>query len=333
MNHTRKEFDPAGHHYNHHKGGPHVTKIINEEVSQLAPYAGLILTISLIIYFLVRYYVYEKFLLQRCYGKTYDNLNDNQRRGFINHHIAATAKVIMLLTASYPLFSILAGSATVHHSFAGSKVVTMGDMLLVLNQVFVAMYIFELIFRAALSPIAVLHHIGSVVIASTAVAISLNWENQQDATIEFILCYVWGMFDVICEFWPHLAIILYRCYPTDHVFLCKVFGFAGVTTFTGTVVETIVVFWLWGSLWDRWTLAFRIVTPILHVIFSCAQLWGAWNFYKMWKRQRGLLMKKRIDEEKNAGTAEEPLSEEQQKPEEQKSSDVQQVTVEPKTSA
>jgi hypothetical protein len=65
-------------------------------------------------------------------------------------------------------------------------------VLLVLNQVFVAMYIFELIFRTKLSPVAVMHHVGSVTIAATAVAISLDWEHQQDATIEFILCYVWG---------------------------------------------------------------------------------------------------------------------------------------------
>lgn len=54
------------------------------------------------------------------------------------------------------------------------------------------MYIFELIFREKLSYVAVLHHIGSVTIAASAVAISLNWEHQRDATIEFILCYVWG---------------------------------------------------------------------------------------------------------------------------------------------
>lgn len=68
-------------------------------------------------------------------------------------------------------------------------------VLLVINQVFVAMYIFELIFRATLSPVAVAHHIGAVTIAATAVAISLNWEHRQDATIEFLLCYVWGKFN------------------------------------------------------------------------------------------------------------------------------------------
>ncbi|KAH7082512.1 hypothetical protein BKA63DRAFT_133096 [Paraphoma chrysanthemicola] len=293
-NSTTKHSDHA---HQHPHGRPHVTTIINEEVSILAPYAGLILTISLVIYFLVRYYIFEGFLLRRVYGDTYLKLNDNQRRGFINHHVAATAKIIMLLAAAYPFFTVLAGSATLHTPFAGSKIVTLGDVLLVLNQVFVAMYIFELIFREKLSPVAVMHHIGSVVIASSAVAISVGWKHQHDATLEFILCYVWGMFDVLAEFWPHVAIILYRMRPKDHNYLRKVFAFAGIITFTGTIVETIAVMYLWGWAWDRWTLAFRVVTPILHVIFSCAQLWGAYNFYKMWKRQKQLLREQKPDAE------------------------------------
>lgn len=59
------------------------------------------------------------------------------------------------------------------------------------------MYIFELIYREALSYVAVMHHIGTVVIASSAIAISLDWEHQSDATLEFILCYVWGTFPVL----------------------------------------------------------------------------------------------------------------------------------------
>jgi len=65
-------------------------------------------------------------------------------------------------------------------------------VLLVLNQVFIAMYVFELMFRAKLSPVAVAHHTGSVIIAAVAVAYSYNWQAHPDATLEFILCYLWG---------------------------------------------------------------------------------------------------------------------------------------------
>lgn len=114
------------------------------------------------------------------------------------------------------------------------------------------------------------------------------------------------MFDVIAEFWPHVAIILYRMYPTDHDYLRKVFFAAGIITCSGTIIETAVVFWLWGSLWHRWTLPFKVVTPILHVIFSAAQLWGVWNFYKMWLRQKTLLRgKDKNDIENSSSTASE----------------------------
>lgn len=115
------------HHHHHHGGYGGLKQLVNEEVSQLAPYAGMILTVILVIYFLVRYYVFEKFLLRRMHGDVYDKLNDNQRRGFINHHIAACAKILMLSSLSYPFFSILAGKAAVHTLVAGSKVVTYGD--------------------------------------------------------------------------------------------------------------------------------------------------------------------------------------------------------------
>jgi hypothetical protein len=121
--------DTHVHHIQNYRGHgrPHVTKLINEEISQLAPYAGLILTISLVVFFLVRYYIFEKFLLQWRYGDTYLKLNENQRRGFINHHIAATAKIIMLACAAYPFFAIVAGNSRLQDHFAGSKTVTLGD--------------------------------------------------------------------------------------------------------------------------------------------------------------------------------------------------------------
>jgi hypothetical protein len=37
------------------------------------------------------------------------------------------------------------------------------------------------------------HHIGTIMIGQSAIAISLNLVREKDATIEFILCTVWGM--------------------------------------------------------------------------------------------------------------------------------------------
>jgi hypothetical protein len=62
-----------------------------------------------------------------------------------------------------------------------------------------------------------------------------------------------------------------------------------VTTLVGTITETAVTMWLFGSLWSQWTIAFKVTTPMLHVLFAAAQLWGSWNFYKMWQKQRRLI--------------------------------------------
>ncbi|KAF1917898.1 hypothetical protein BDU57DRAFT_586480 [Ampelomyces quisqualis] len=256
----------------------------NQEVSKLAPYASLVLIVTL------------GFFLNRIYGDTYRKLNDNQRRGFINHHVAATAKIMMLISAAVPFLSIMSGKATLNTHAVGSKA-TYGDLLLVLFQVFTAMYIFELFFRAKLSIIAVCHHVGSVAMSAVAVSLAVNWENQPDATLEFIMCCLWGLFDIIAECWPHFAIILYRVYENDHKFLSKVMLSATIITLVGTIVETIVVMYFWASAWYRWTLAFKIVTPILHVVFAAAQLWGTKNFYSMWQSQKRKLQEKSDDVE------------------------------------
>jgi hypothetical protein len=65
-----------------------------------------------------------------------------------------------------------------------------------------------------------------------------------------------------------------------------------ITTLTGTTAETILTMYLFGSLWDRWTIAFKVTTPMLHLLFMSCQLWGSYNFYKMYKRQQRLISKK-----------------------------------------
>lgn len=75
------------------------------------------------------------------------------------------------------------------------------------------MYIFELYYRTKISPIGVLHHLGTVLIAQAAVAISFDFHHETDATIEFILCLVWGEPDVSCLYPAHSALTgLSRCF-------------------------------------------------------------------------------------------------------------------------
>lgn len=165
----------------------------HEPISILAPFSALIISIVLVVLFLIRYYVLEGFLIECLYGRIYTDLTDVNRRGFINHHIAGTTKIIILVVAAYPFIDVTFGDATFHTPYVKGSVVTLGDILVVVAQMLIAMYIFELLYRVKLSPVAVLHHIGTILIGQTAIAISLRLDREPDADYEFVLCTVWGM--------------------------------------------------------------------------------------------------------------------------------------------
>jgi hypothetical protein len=86
---------------------------------------------------------------------------------------------------------------------------------------------------------------------------------------------------------------------------------AVITTITGTTVETILTMYLFGSLCDRWTMAFKVTTPMLHFLFMSCQLWGSYNFYKMYQRQKSLIAKNEgkegeVEQEPGPTKSEEP---------------------------
>jgi hypothetical protein len=54
------------------------------------------------------------------------------------------------------------------------------------------MYISELFTRTKLSHIAAAHHIGAITIGAAAIAMTLQWEHQKDATLEYVMCFLWG---------------------------------------------------------------------------------------------------------------------------------------------
>jgi hypothetical protein len=163
-----------------------------EPISKLAPFAALIISIILVIFFLIRFYILEGFLIPWFYGHTYTDLNETNRRGFINHHIAGATKFVIFLVAVYPFICVSSGHSSFHAPYIRGGPATMGDALIVVAQILIGMYVFELLYRVKLSPVAVLHHIGTILIGQSAIALSLRLAREPDADIEFILCTVWG---------------------------------------------------------------------------------------------------------------------------------------------
>jgi hypothetical protein len=263
--------------------GAHIRHAPVSSISGLAPYSALILSIVLVVLFLIRFYVLQGFLLEKLHGSTYTQLNDAAQRSFLNHYIAGGTKLTILIIGLYPFGSVTFGTANFHTPYVQGSRVTMGDLLIIAAQMLTGMFIFELIYRVKVSPVSVGHHIGSIMVAQAAITLSV--QGAPESSIEFMLCTVWGAFDIIAEFIPHVALILYRVYPTSHLFLATVFKFACITTFLGTISETVLVMYMFGILWDRWPLAFKIGTPLLHVAFSAAQLHGSRIFYIIWQKQ------------------------------------------------
>jgi len=266
-------------------------------ISRLAPYSALILSIVLVILFLIRFYILQRFLLEKLHGSKYTQLDDVARRSFLNHYIAGTTKIAILFVGIYPFGAVAFGSAALFTPYVPGSTVTMGDLLLICAQMLTGMFIFELIYRVKVSPVSVAHHIGSILVAQAAIAINIH--RDRESSIEFILCTVWGAFDILAEFIPHVVMILYRVYPTSHLFLAKLFQVACITTFIGTISETILVMYMFGILWSRWPLSFKIVTPTLHLAFSAAQFHGTMIFYRLWQKQEQQLNMERDTKEHN----------------------------------
>ncbi|PNS17323.1 hypothetical protein CAC42_7006 [Sphaceloma murrayae] len=248
-------------------------------VSAIVPYTGLILSICCVLMFLLRYYILEPLAIL-IFKRNYLGLDPNRQRGTINHMMAVATKALLLLIASYPVIAIIAVRDFRAPLVPGSAL-RMGDALVVISEIFCAMYIFELLWRTQVSLIGQLHHIGAIVIAQSAIVLGFDPSHSSDAGIEFVLCLIWGFFDVLAEFHPHLAMLIYRYRPAAHGLNARVLRVVACTEVVSTTVETVVVMSLFGSLWHDWTLGLKIATPILHCLFSYAQLSGVRTFWAM----------------------------------------------------
>lgn len=100
---------------------------------------------------------------------------------------------------------------------------------------------------------------------------------------------------MIAELWPHIAMIFYRTHNSNHRFIARLFYATMWLELFGTLVERIVMMVLFGLLRQEWPVALKIATPLLHMLFSCAQLWVAWVFYGLAKQQQRKSTDKGLD--------------------------------------
>lgn len=131
----------------HAIGDEHIRHVPLTALSKLSPYSGLILSIVCVVLFILKQFIIEAFLLKRLYGSRYTQLNEVNRRGFVNHHIAGATKLVILVVAGYPFIAVAFRDAVLNDPYAKGSKVTLGDVLVVCTQALVGMYVFELIYR------------------------------------------------------------------------------------------------------------------------------------------------------------------------------------------
>lgn len=165
-----------------------------EPLSDLSPFSAVILTSALLVLFLIRYYILEGFLLERIYGDVWNEQSDRSQRSFLSHHVSTATKLVLLVVGCYPFSDLAFGRASFHSPYAPGSVATMGDIMVVIVQVLFGLYLFELLFRAAMPTIAVLHHLAAIILGQVIIALSLGGSPRRDVILTFIIMTVWGEF-------------------------------------------------------------------------------------------------------------------------------------------
>ncbi|KAJ4405142.1 hypothetical protein N0V91_005504 [Didymella pomorum] len=282
----------------HHGGvSPGFANIPNVILSPMIRHSGLVFAILLTLFFFCRQYVFEAALDRGLiYKRTWPTLNARQKRGFVNHHLSFVAKIFVLLFAIYPFFAVATGHANFRTPMFGHGVhgfsrrddgFTMGDALFLAIMIVSVMYAHELAYREGISPVAVAHHVGVLIMGQLTLYWSASNKHQPDAALEAVLALFWGFYDLVVEVPPHITMIIYRDPDVAQKTLLRSFSVAFWCSLVGTVAETATIFGLYGALWSKWTITMKVLIPVLHCIFTAAQLWGEYCTWSLWQQEKG----------------------------------------------
>lgn len=80
--------------------------------------------------------------------------------------------------------------------------------------------------------------------------------------------------------------IIYRDPDVAQKTLLRSFSVAFWCSLIGTVAETATIFGLYGALWSKWTITMKVLIPVLHCIFTAAQLWGEYCTWSLWQQEK-----------------------------------------------
>ncbi|KAK6207969.1 hypothetical protein QIS74_13050 [Colletotrichum tabaci] len=266
---------------------PKIETIQNGPISSLQPY-GSLLFVSSIIAIVILANVLERLILRVVYGDIWTELQrpgaEKRRRSFTYYHVGAITMFTIICIGAYPSMHFLVGPANLSTDVVpgpGSRI-RVGDLLFAVSQTYSAYYAFELCYRTQFaSPLSIAHHIGLLAITQTALSLFGNYKRHPEATIEFYMCMIWGVFDSIVELPVYITMILWRIRRNDHRLLSYLTTGLCVWVVVGACTEVAVTIYLLHKSWDRWGHVWKFVTPFIFSLWIATQLYGASRLWSM----------------------------------------------------
>ncbi|KAF3161969.1 hypothetical protein TWF751_011109 [Orbilia oligospora] len=258
-------------------------------ISVLAPYSNIILTISIVTLFIVKHAILEPHL-PHVYAHMWGPSSDATKRALLTLHLAALIRAVMVALGLYPFIFIMFGSSKLSdpaHIFGGR--LTMGDCIV----------------------IAMCNLPRSILTAQSTLTLVIH--GHRNARYQFLIITLWGFFDVVMELAPIFALLQLRLARGHHDYLCFVFKITAVWLFVLNNVQSVMFIYISWMIWDEWTLAFKIGTPMLYAAFTFSQWQQAYLYVKLMRRELSEKLRKIALKEVEGH----PLSPEEEKEKEQ----------------
>lgn len=175
----------------------------------------------------------------------------------------------------------------------------------------ISMFVFELTYRARVSPVTLVHHVCACILAAWQIASAVNGVGldqeiprvlvDRSSDSQFVLisasnrrrlmtpAVIYGCFEVCFEVVMHLACIAHKKYSKSRPEInWRIWAGAGIWVFIGSISEMICVAVYMRYNWYLWTLSLKILMPVLHFAFMAAQLHGARIAYTLTRKYRRL---------------------------------------------
>lgn len=160
------------------------------------------------------------------------------------------------------------------------------------------MFLFEIIYRLKISPVSLIHHTAGCALAAWQVSAQVMHEDEGTDS-QFRLLVLYGVFEVVFETVPHIAVIYYRCQPKTAAGMrrtSRVWLVSGCSSLVGTTAEVAAMgVFMWRN-WRYWEVAMRVLLPILHFAFMAAQVHGARVGFQLWREFKGRAREARLKE-------------------------------------